>query len=251
LFWEREKEREAIVRRTIVLLVAATAMLTFWAGPAISQTSPGETLDANSLPKITYVAELHTLLDSYYPASAQTFTAINSGALTSAQIQMYKVLYEPCETVGDIRFQIATVDQSGLPTNNILAETTLPASAVVTEDSPGVGDLVTVQFSNPAQVEAGNKYALIYSLESPSGTCPEYWLPVQDDVYPGGATASYSEDFHYPPGWGGFSTDSDHVFAIYVTPIGPASKADCKKGGYSEFGFASQKECMAFVRARA
>jgi hypothetical protein len=31
----------------------------------------------------------------------------------------------------------------------------------------------------------------------------------------------------------------------------PTTKAQCKKGGYSEFGFASQKECMAFVKARA
>jgi uncharacterized repeat protein (TIGR01451 family) len=31
----------------------------------------------------------------------------------------------------------------------------------------------------------------------------------------------------------------------------PTTKAQCKKGGYAEFGFASQKECMAFVRARA
>lgn len=241
------------MKRTILLLVAAAAMLTFWAGPAMSQTSPGETLDANSLPKITSVADFHQLLNDFDgPAAAQTFTAINSGALTSVQIQMYK----QCETVGDVRIQIATVDESGLPTNNILAETTLPASAVVTETFPGVGDLVTVQFSDPARVEAGKQYAFVFSLESPSDTCPEapnhdapYWFPLKDDVYSGGADASFSPNYA-PYGWS-LETNRDLVFAIYVTPIGPTKKADCKKGGYSEFGFASQKECMAFVRARA
>lgn len=88
---------------------------------------------------------------------------------------------------------MATVDESGLPTNDILAETTLPASGVVAEAFPGVGDLVTVKFSDPAQVEAGNNHAVIFSLESPSDICPGAstddspdWLPVKGDVYLGG-----------------------------------------------------------------
>lgn len=158
------------MKRTILSLVAMAAMLTFWAGPAMSQTSPGETLDANSLPELTSVADFHKLLNDFDgTAAAQTFAAMNSGVLTSAQIQIYK----QCEAVGDIRVQVATVDESGLPTDDILAESTLPASAVSTEAFPGVGDLVTVQFSDPAQVEAGKEYALIFSLESPSDACPE------------------------------------------------------------------------------
>jgi hypothetical protein len=43
-----------------------------------------------------------------------------------------------------------------------------------------------------------------------------------------------------------------HVDTISVEVMAmPTTKAQCKKGGYAEFGFASQKECMAFVRARA
>lgn len=240
-----------IVKRTILLLVATAAMLAFWAGPAMSQTSPGETLDANSLPKITSVADFHLSLNDFEaPAAAQTFTAINSGALTSAQIQMYK----QCETVGDIGVQIATVDESGLPTNDILAETTLPASAVVTETFPGVGDLVTVQFSDPAQVEAGKQYAFIFSLESPSDNCPgapndpsPYWLPLKGDVYPGGSEAGFAPNSD-PFGWG-LSTHVDLVFAIYVTPIGLTSKADCKKGGYEDFGFETQAQCIKAVKS--
>jgi hypothetical protein len=227
------------------------AMLAFWAGAAMAQTSPGETLDANSLPKLTSVADFHKLLNDFDgTAAAQTFTATNSGALTSAQIQIYK----QCETVGDIRVQIATVDESGLPTDDILAETTLPASEVATEAFPGVGDLVTVTFSDPAQVEAGKQYALIFSLESPSDACPEapndeapYWFPLKDDVYPGGASASFTP-YYDPYGWG-LDPGRDHVFAIYVTPMGPMSKADCKEGGYEDFGFESQGQCIKAVNS--
>jgi hypothetical protein len=143
-------------------------------------------------------------------------------------------MYKQCETLGDIRVQIATVDESGLPTNNILAETTLPASAVVTETFPGVGDLVTVQFSDPAQVEAGKQYAFIFSLESPSDNCPgapndpsPYWLPLKGDVYPGGSIASFTPNYD-PYGWG-LGTGADFVFAIYVTPLRPTSKPTARR----------------------
>jgi hypothetical protein len=239
------------VKRAILLLVAMAAMLAFWAGVAMSQTSPGETLDANSLPELTSVADLHHLLNDFDgTAAAQTFTAMQSGALTSAQIQIYK----QCETVGDIRVQIATVDERGLPTDEILAESTLPASAVATEAFPGVGDLVTVQFGDPAQVKAGKQYALILSLESPSDSCPgaprdpsPYWLPLKGDVYPGGSIASFTPNYD-PYGWG-LGTGADFVFAIYVRPLGPTSKDDCKKGGYEDFGFESQGRCIQAVKS--
>jgi hypothetical protein len=136
-------------------------------------------------------------------------------------------MYKQCDAAGDVRMQIGTVDESGLPTNNILAETTLPASEFPTDAYPRVGDLVTVTFSNPAQVEAGQKYAFIFRLESPNDNCPgspsggangPYFQPLKGDVYSGG-TYAYFPDFigHPHAGQWGLSTDLDHVFAIYVT----------------------------------
>ena len=230
------------MRTKILLLVVTAAMLASYAGAAMSQTSPSGTLDANSLPKATSLAEVEAqgVLNALFPAKAQTFTATTSGALTSAQIQMYK----ECDAASDLRMQIATVDESGLPTNNILAETTLPASAFDTEPYPSLGDLVTVTFSDPAQVEAGQKYAFIFSLESPTGDCDvHYDQPLKGDVYAGGSYAFFRVDEQW-----GLDPELDHIFAIYVTPpSGPTSKAECKKGGYKEFGFKNQGRCIKAV----
>jgi hypothetical protein len=46
----------------------------FWAGAAMSQTSPGETLDTNSLPKMTSIANIHTQNDR--TAATQMFTEV-------------------------------------------------------------------------------------------------------------------------------------------------------------------------------
>jgi hypothetical protein len=228
------------VRTKILLLIVTAAVLASYAGPAMSQTSPSGTLDANSLPKATSY-DYETVFESVLsPARAQTFTAINSGALTSAQIQI-SALGEHHECV--VRMQIATVDDSGLPTNNILAETTLPYTAFLHDPPTLVGDLVTVTFSDPAQVEAGQKYAFILSLEPPSGDC-YYVLPVKTDVYAGGAYAFLRYD---EPQWN-LATDLDNIFAIYVTPPSVlTSKADCKRGGYEEFGFKNQGRCIKAV----
>jgi hypothetical protein len=45
---------------------------------------------------------------------------------------------------------------------------------------------------------------------------------------------------------GGF----DGIFAVYVTPQAPmpTSKEDCKHGGWAEYGFSSQAECIAWVK---
>jgi hypothetical protein len=155
--------------------------------------------------------------------------------------------------------QITTVDSNGLLTDNILAETTMPASAFTTEDYfSGVGDLELVEFSNPGLLQSGEKYAFIIRLESPSVVYPDpaipfgttYLLPYKEYVYPGGDVA-----VEYAPSCGGseWFTDTSHdlIFAIYVTPLGPTSKADCKKSGYKDFGFETQGQCIKVVNSSA
>ena len=67
---------------------------------------------------------------------------------------------------------------------------------------------------------------------------------MKTDVYAGGAYAFLRSGEQQ---WN-LATYHDNIFAIYVTPpSGPTSKAECKKGGYKEFGFKNQGRCIAFV----
>jgi hypothetical protein len=86
---------------------------------------------------------------------AQTFTAEKTVRVTDAQA--YVLIYR----TGDLTMQITTVDSSGNPTNNVLASTTIadpPLSDQFVNPQP-----VTGNFSNPAAVASGNKYALVLS----------------------------------------------------------------------------------------
>jgi Tol biopolymer transport system component len=47
------------------------------------------------------------------------------------------------------------------------------------------------------------------------------------------------------------SHDEDASWQPLPAPSGPKSKADCKKGGYKEFGFKNQGQCMASIQRAA
>jgi len=90
---------------------------------------------------------------------AQTFTAGITGGLTVAAVDVTK-----SGTAGDYRLDINEVDGSGVPTNNVLASTTVSDAAV-----PAGSSLVTGSFATPAQVTAGLQYALIITRPGSSG----------------------------------------------------------------------------------
>ena len=41
------------------------------------------------------------------------------------------------------------------------------------------------------------------------------------------------------------------AFELVQEPLVPKTKAECKKGGYREFGFKNQGRCVAFVNRAA
>ena len=90
---------------------------------------------------------------------AQTFTAGITGGLIAASVDVTKF-----GTAGDYRLDINEVDGSGVPTNNVLASTTISDAAV-----PAGSSLVTGSFAIPAQVTAGQQYALIITRPGSSG----------------------------------------------------------------------------------
>jgi hypothetical protein len=90
---------------------------------------------------------------------AQTFTALASGPLVKAEILASK---EPGSD-GDFVLRLSPVDASGVPTNEVLAETSVAAA-----NMPDGVSTVTFTFGNPAPVVAGGEYALV--LTRPGGT---------------------------------------------------------------------------------
>ncbi len=150
------REREHALRRAILLLTAMALMVVGYAGAALAATPIG-TLDANSLPAVDPGGAFGTFQGDNY-TGAQTFQAINSGELTSVQVSL--VYFEDA----DIKVEITTTDQiSGYPTNNALATAMIPAGTVTTPGVAVAEELVTVNFSDPAEVVAGQWYAIVLS----------------------------------------------------------------------------------------
>jgi len=148
---------------------------------------------------------------------AQTFTAEHSGVITSAQVKIFKAEGYEGPPYGDVTMEIVTVDSSGSPTDNVLASTTISEPTI----SLGYyGTLVTGNFSSPASVVAGQKYALV--LTATDGTYAwafkDIYAPcnaASQDVYPAGESM---RNFHGAAGQGdGWQVyGPDFIFAIYV-----------------------------------
>jgi hypothetical protein len=84
--------------------------------------------------------------------TAQTFTAQNTGTLTSAQLEVFKG-----GTAGDWIVDILDTS-AGIPVDGVLATVTVPDTTV-----PAGGSLITANFAAPASVTAGHLYALEFS----------------------------------------------------------------------------------------
>jgi hypothetical protein len=90
---------------------------------------------------------------------AQTFTAQNTGTLTSAQLEVLKG-----GTAGDWIVDILDTS-AGIPVNGVLATATVLDTTV-----PDGGSLITANFASPASVTAGHLYALEFSRPASSQT---------------------------------------------------------------------------------
>jgi hypothetical protein len=84
---------------------------------------------------------------------AQTFLVQHTGALTKAQAHVAKAK----GSSGDYILEISKVDNSGIPTGEIIALQAVPNSKV----SAGSNSTVTATFPSPAQVTSGERLALI------------------------------------------------------------------------------------------
>lgn len=191
------------------VLAAAFAAFVF-SGMAAAQTSPIGTLDQDNL-NAASCAGCYIVAGVAFPNDpsvrfniewAQTFTAGRTGTLTSVQIRAAKVSTES----GSLEVAIASQDSTGSP-DATLASTTMPASSFTSTDTP-----VTVTFANPAEVQAGEGYAMVLSTTGITA----YQLGASEGTYPGGNLLLREKSNGFDP-WTA-SSGLDIKFATYVTP---------------------------------
>ena len=131
---------------------------------------------------------------------AQPFTTQNTGSLVQGQAAVNK----PAPG-GDWQLQVLATDASGVPTNTVLASTTISDAAVPMGDSTLGGT-----FAPPASVSAGQQYALAVSR-------PAAWYlqrRADDPSCPGREFFSPSQTAPFMPS----GTPSDMIFATFVDP---------------------------------
>jgi len=147
-----------------------------------------------------------TSLASGNARAAETFTALHTGTLTRAQFSIHK---DPAST-GDYVLDVRTLAGSSVPTDTVLASTTVLNASV--PDGPA---LISNTFSAPASVVAGQRYAL--GVSRPGGS--------QLDIQVLNNPCSDNELFTSPgsgqpwtmPNGGAW----DARFAVFVTPPVP------------------------------
>ena len=192
------------MRRTIALLVAMAAMVVVYAGTALAEV-PTDTLDAHYL-DATEVS--YNGFNQNYQ-QGQTFTVENTGHLTKADVKVFRSY----STTSDLKMEIVSVNAaSGLPTNNVLASASLPASEIVTY---GGGAMETFTFSNPAVVRAGKQYAFV--MDGNEGQ--SYFFGLEMDSF-NGPSPGYSggKGYWLNHDYTVLGEIPDHTFAIYVAP---------------------------------
>jgi hypothetical protein len=210
------------VRRMMVLLTGMVLASVVASGTAWAQTAPSGLLDAHSLPTPTTFGGVHAPVGGGVK-QAQTFTATNSGDLSSAQVMITR---EDQAYSNPIEVQVTDVDASGMPGEVVLASASIPPSDVPLDNGEWPLPLTTVSFSSPAPVVAGEQYALV--LDSVELDKAYTWFGGFDDYSEG----QWPGKLYNCDGWWGqrlgerceigdwgIDGDFDAFFAIYVTPL--------------------------------
>jgi hypothetical protein len=146
-----------------------------------------------------------------FPRVGQTFTALNTGQLTSATVSVNKVGQPaPVQQNADFSMQIRPL-VSGVPEESA-------ASAIATESVPAPAltgfQPLTANFSTPASVVAGQQYALVVERTADSSA---------DTFGVGTAAVPCAGDMWVTnpgPVWG-LGPSADLAFAIHVNAVEP------------------------------
>jgi hypothetical protein len=186
----------------LLLAAAVAALLVLAGGAALAQTTPKKVLDANCPDGPT--GNGFVVFSNF--AFAQTFTAVKSGKLISAEALISR---QSGGTGADITMDILAVDASGAPTSTVLASTTVPGATV-----PVTGQQTTITGNfapaSAATVVAGQKYALALRT---ADTAQNVWWTETGNPCPEGSLYQGSSVLG--------SGDWDAIFRVYL--LGPAN----------------------------
>jgi hypothetical protein len=174
---------------------------------------------------------------------AQTFTNGITGGLDQVDLAVGRTF--PSVTAS-LLIEIRLVS-SGVPSGPALASESLPAASVPVAFFPSA--FLSVPLAPPAPVTAGVQYAIVVSSSSCGfGNCYMQALGPAGDPYPAGlGLLSGNAGATWIPLSAFGSTD--FPFQTYVLQA-PASKQQCKKGGWRRFknpSFKNQGQCVKFV----
>jgi hypothetical protein len=131
---------------------------------------------------------------------AQTFTALKSGELVRAELLIFQFSSE----FGDFILQVGTVDAFGVPTNEVLASTSVAGAGVPSGEST-----IAFAFARPATVAAGEQYALILTRPGSNGL---RWQGHFGDTCGGRAFVSNDQTAPFEP----LDVDNDFIFTTFV-----------------------------------
>ena len=190
------------MRRTTLLLSVMVAIIFSVGGVALA---------AGGLDQQQTDVESGIGMDATYPM-AQTFTAGSSGSLDAVSVHAARV---GTTEAGDMLLSVQSLDEAGRPSGTVLGSGSAPIEDF---NASPPNSWVDVDLAQPAQVRAGEGYALVATTENttPTGSSFYSWSMAFDDPYPGG-------DAHYRNGgaWD-VRTDNgvpvDFAFKTFVTP---------------------------------
>ena len=132
---------------------------------------------------------------------AQTFVALSSGPLVKARLAMLRVF----ASTGDFELRLVEVDGAGVPTDEVLATSTVASDQVPNERAD-----IDFAFRQPFAVKAGGEYGLV--LTRPGGGVFG-WFGENARRCPGGPFFSPDQAEPFRPGT---APEFDHTFTVFV-----------------------------------
>jgi Big-like domain-containing protein len=190
------------MRRTILLL-SVTVTIIFSVG--------GVSVAAGQLDQQQTTFSSGIGMDATYPM-AQTFTAGSSGSLDAVSVHAARV---GTTEAGDMLLSIQSLGESGRPSGTVLGSGSAPIESF---NASPPNSWVDVDLAQPAQVRAGEGYALVATTENttPNGSSFYSWSMAFNDPYPGGDAHDRNE------GEWDVRTDAgvpvDFAFKTFVVP---------------------------------